>query len=159
MMFWSVEVAVQAYDRFLGRAGLGAMPHSVSFPCCSQFAVTNVTVHLRSKFFWEQNLHYLKHNNIEHSNDYPKSYMVGKLPVPSFAIILPWHFQAIVVLWNMSCWGLSCCTLLQVISGRTFGQCSLGKAQIINWKFLIRSYFWRTATPNHPEKWTLKRLE
>ena len=79
MNYWGTEMAVHAYDRFFGRAGLGAMPDTISFPCCPQFAVTNDTVRLRSRYFWERNLHFLKHNDIVHSNDHPKHYMVGDL--------------------------------------------------------------------------------
>ena len=87
MLWWSTEVAVQAYDRFLGRAGLGPMPRNVSFACCSQFAVTKEAVRVRSRFFWQQNLHYLKHNNIEASNAYSKTYMVGKSLTSSFFLM------------------------------------------------------------------------
>ena len=103
MMYWSAEVAVQAYDRFFGRAGLGAMPHSVSFACCSQFAVTNETVHHRSRFFWEQNLHYLKHNNIEHDNDHSKTYMVGESSTTCLCIILNGCFLLKLLLCCWTC--------------------------------------------------------
>lgn len=74
------ESNVHAYDHFFGRAGLGRMPKTVKFPCCSQFAVTAKTVHIRSRFFWQQNLHYLMHNDIQASNLQPKSHMVGEIP-------------------------------------------------------------------------------
>lgn len=73
------ETNVHAYDHFFGRAGLGAMPKTISFPCCSQFAVTRDAVHLRSRFFWQQNLHYLEHNDIQASNIKPKMHMVGDI--------------------------------------------------------------------------------
>jgi len=81
------EANVHAYDNFFGRAGLGAMPDIVRFPCCSQFAVTREAVHLRSRFFWQQNIHYMEHNDIQASNLREKSHMVGDIWTPFWPML------------------------------------------------------------------------
>lgn len=72
------EINVHAYDQFFGRVGLGAMPHKICFACCSQFAVSRERIQQRSRYFWQQNLHYLQYNDIQASNLRPKNYMVGE---------------------------------------------------------------------------------
>ena len=83
------EINVHAYDRFFGPLGLGAMPHRISFPCCSQFAVTRERIQTRSRFFWQQNMHFMQYNDIQASNLRPKSHMVGESPFAS--VFLPSH--------------------------------------------------------------------
>ncbi len=76
------EINVHAYDRFFGPIGMGAMPHKISFPCCSQFAVTRERIRSRSRFFWQQNMHFLNYNDVQASNVQPKHHMVGESFLP-----------------------------------------------------------------------------
>jgi len=81
------EADVHAYDMFFGRAGLGSMPAIVNFACCSQFAVTRETVHARSRFFWQQNIHYMQHNDIQASNLEGKSRTVADVWTPFWPML------------------------------------------------------------------------
>lgn len=77
--FMQREANVHAYDKFFGRAGLGAMPHRITFVCCSQFAVTKDRILSRRKDFWAQNMHYLLHNDIQAINLRPKYHVIGDI--------------------------------------------------------------------------------
>ena len=72
------EYNVRAYDHFFGRAGLGPMPHTVTWMCCPQFAVTREAVRIRTREFYIQSLHFMRFNVVMNGNYLGMQQMVGR---------------------------------------------------------------------------------
>ena len=68
----------QAFREFLGPAGLGPMPDSVTHTCCSQFAVQKMRVVQRGLAFFEGLQAYLRNNTLTGFDAvHDKAYVAG----------------------------------------------------------------------------------
>ena len=86
---WHQRTAArQFYDEFLGPEGLGAMPDTITFDCCTQIVVTREQARYRSREFYKRLLLYLQENTIKGNHRNDKVYTTGDAVAVMWPLIL-----------------------------------------------------------------------